>query len=279
MPARASTLAIAAALLPGVALGHEFWIQPDEFHPAPGAQTPVRCFVGERFRGEELPWRTPHAADFRHLSPGGEEAVRGEDGATPAAWVRFEEAGVHVLAYRSHASPLTLPADAFNAYLLDDGLYAPLAARRAAGACDRPGRERYARYAKAAVVCGGGATSSRAASQPVGHRLELVPDTDLAALAAGAPEIALRVLFESAPLAGAVVFAAPAARPEEGLRRTLTDGQGRCRFALDSTGPWMVSLVHMIACSGCSDADWDSSWATLVFWRGGDGPGFSSPTP
>jgi uncharacterized GH25 family protein len=273
-------LVVTAGSSAPVARAHEFWLQPDALRLPPGAETPVRFFVGERFRGEERPWDPDRAVELRHLSPSAEEPLRGEAGAAPATWVTLEEPGAHVLAYRSQPARHTLDADRFNRYLLDDGLYRPLAARLAEGAWEAPGRERYARYAKVLLVCSGetasGGDVSRAKT-PVGHRLEIVPETDPLALAHGTSAISVRVLFEGEPLGGAVVFAAPAARPEE-LLRALTGADGRCEFALDATGTWMVSLVHMIA-SEDADVDWDSSWATLVFARGEAVPATIPPTP
>lgn len=295
--ARAIVLAMAATCFASPCLAHEFWLQPDQFRLQPGTETPVRIFVGERFRGEELPCDASRVAEFRHLSASGEENLNGEEGAAPAAWLHVDDPGLHLLAYRSHPAALELAAERFNGYLLDDGHYRTLAARLAAGTYDAPGRERFARYAKALLVCDGTQSASTAggvgagqvgdsmptpnatpmptstadaslAMRAVGHRLEIIPETDAHALADGASEIAVRVLFEGEPLGGAVIFATPAGNPEKGLLRTLTHVDGRCRFSLASTGPWMISLVHMIECRDCPDADWDSSWATLVFARG-----------
>ena len=183
----------------------------------------------------------------------------------------LRQPGTHLIAYRSNPATIELPAEKFNEYLVTEGNYEPLTARLETGMYDAPGRERYTRYAKALLVCAGakgkGKRNASLASTPIGHRLEIIPDTDPLALEAGATEIDVHVLFEGQPLAGAVVCATPAAHRDTPVRK-ITHPDGRVRFTLDCTGPWMVSLVHMVECKDCSDADWDSSWATLVFHRG-----------
>jgi hypothetical protein len=258
---------IGIAALPGSILGHELWIQPDDFRPMCGVETPVRLFVGERFRGEELPWDGGRIRDLVLVSARGPFTLRGEPGAAPAAWARLDEPGAHLLAFRSKPATLEFVPDAFNSYLLEDGLYAPLAARRAAGALAMPVRERVSRYAKAVLGVAAGHAIGLLA-RPLGHRLEIVPETDVGADPHDDGDLVVRVLFEGVPLEGAVIFAAPFAGPEDRLQRGLTDAEGRCRFALDVPGPWMISLVHMVECHDCADADWDSSWATFVFARG-----------
>ncbi len=274
----AIVLVLSLATQAGPASAHEFWMQPDDFDPAPGAETPVRFFVGERFRAEEFPWDPTRAAELLLVSPRRSQTLRGEPGATPATWVRAEEPGPRWLALRSNPAVLELAADRFNAYLLDDGLYTALAARRAAGDFESPGRERFTRYAKTLFASALDAEAAMA-SRLIGHRLEIVPETSTASLVDGAREIVVRVLFEAEPLTGAVIFAAPASSPEDGLQRGLTDAEGRSRFTLDVEGPWMISLVHMIECHDCADADWDSSWATLVFAHGDDLAGSLSSAP
>jgi hypothetical protein len=71
-------------------------------------------------------------------------------------------------------------------------------------------------------------------------------------------------LFENKPLAQAVVFASPRSNAQEGLVRAVTNANGMVTFDLQDPGLWLISIVHMIPCNPCPDADWESCWASLV---------------
>jgi len=303
MSSRIAALMIALAAVLASAprtSAHEFWLKPSEARPRTGETIAVRFFVGERFAGEEVGFASERVLSFDHVREGSVEPLAGEEGVGPAAVLGSLAPGVHLVAYASTSSGSVLPAGRFNDYLLDDGLYEPLAARRHAGLLDAPGRERYARCAKTIVVAGApadwasgagadvapagqgapgadadGAPAADAAapfwSRPVGHRLEIVPLTDPARLAALGGEIDVRVLYEGAPLAGAVILSASQESPQS-LTRALTDLDGRARFALDRPGLWMISLVHMAACTDDATADWLCTWATLVLVAGTAAP-------
>lgn len=270
---------LAALALLGTAAragAHEFWLSPDAGEAGEGA---VRLFVGEPFAGEELPRDPGRILEFRQLwLEGGavvEAAVEGDPGVAPAGWFRRAAPGAQLLAYRGAPSRLELPAEAFNAYLLEEGLYAPLARRREAGLLGRAARERYARYAKALFDAGGAGCDPALVSRPLGHRLEIVP---LAGYEESGPRALLvEVLFEGRPLEGAVVFAWPEATSGEPSRaarlRSLTDGGGRARFELDRGGAWLLSLVHAVP-SEVPEEDWDTSWATLLLGL----PGAAAPS-
>jgi uncharacterized GH25 family protein len=82
-------------------------------------------------------------------------------------------------------------------------------------------------------------------------------------LAAGDP-LTILVLHEGRPVAGVLV----AARSHTHNTRRLTarsDAEGKVAFALDDSGPWLVSAVHMVPAPEEVDADWESFWASLTF--------------
>jgi len=73
----------------------------------------------------------------------------------------------------------------------------------------------------------------------------------------------LRLLYEEAPLPGALVVAMNKTNPEN--RQLLrSDKLGRVAFPLSGTGLWLIKAVHMIP-SRSADADWESLWASLTF--------------
>jgi len=261
-------LALFAAPAARPAAGHDFWLAPSRFEPAQGELVTVGLRVGEPWTGESAdepgPAGEPVVRDpgrierFVLVGPAGEEPVGGRDGAEPAGLVRPPSPGRYTLVFRSLPTPITLDAARFEAYLAEEGLDGVLAARAARGASGESGRERFSRCAKALLRVG---DSAQAPDRPVGLRLELIAEADPYALAGGG-ELALALVFEGAPLSGSLVEA----YGPGGRRRAARSGaDGRVRFDLDATGPWLVTAVHMVPAPAASGADWESVWASLAF--------------
>jgi len=245
------------------ALAHDHWIEP---RPVRGGVA-VHVQLGEHLTGAE-----PHRAK----GPGGTArfGIYSQVGfrdllpwllvdAVPFASIRWApgERGTLMLVMDSAPREITLEADAFDAYLAEEGLRAVLAARAGSGG---PGRERYSRCLKSVLARGraGGPVATRV----IGQALEIVPEQDPLTLAEGAT-LPVRVLFQGEPLPGAVVLAAR--RDDDGEVSTLTgstDAQGRVAFDLRGRGLWMVRLVHMTGSDEVA-ADWRSWWASLTFRR------------
>jgi len=266
-PLTAVRALLAVCLLPAIASAHELWIQPDPPSLASSPQSQsltrevaIRMFTGERFQGEELGWDPERCAEMRDDFGGTSRELRGERGAAPAAYIRMAMDEVHLVSYRSHPATAEIDPRTFNTYLLEHGLREPWETRQDQGDLDRPGRERFSRYCKTIVAPSGARTSLPTAGVVLGHRLEIVP-TSCAGQGSGIP---FQILFEGKPLPNAVVFAAPQANPQKGLAREVSDAHGLVTFTVDQPGLWMISLVHMIPCAGCTDADWESFWASFV---------------
>lgn len=245
------------------ALAHDHWIEP---RPVRGGVA-VHVQLGEHLTGAE-----PHRvkgpggyARFGIYSRVGFRDLRPSllVDADPLASVRWEEGerGTLMLVMDSTPREITLEADTFDAYLLEEGLSDVIAARAGRGG---PGRERYSRCLKS--ILARGRAGRPVATQVIGQDLEIVPEQDPLTLAEGA-ELPLRVLFRGEPLAGAEVIAAR--RDDSGEVRTWkgrTDAHGRFVFKLDGAGVYLVRLVHMTA-SAEAGADWRSWWSSLTFPR------------
>jgi uncharacterized GH25 family protein len=269
---RVITLWALAALLASPAGAHQFWLAPSQYVAAPGRAVEVHAIAGTGFRGEPKPWDPPHGVRFVA------HAARTLD-LTPAttsgsfAWARFaaSDGGGTMLAFESGFTPIELPAAQFNAYLEDEGLDGPLAARRHAGAA-APGRERYRRAAKTWLA---GQSVERAIT-PIGLPLEIVPLS-----IPGAREVLrVRVLWAGHPLPGALAKAwrAPlgaggavtdaASRDSIGVAwQARTDARGEISVPVGQAGEWLLSVVRMLPCSERSEADWESTWSSLTFER------------
>jgi uncharacterized GH25 family protein len=241
---------------------HDFWIEPSTFTPAPGQRISLRLRVGERWRGDLLPRDPGLLKRFLSVGPGGEMPVPGRDYAEPAGVLTVPAPGLYTVVYESHRSPLALEAGKFEEYLKQEGLEAVSAWRARRGERGAAVKEVFSRCAKSLLAVGGG-PPGEGYDRILGQRLELVPEANPYALAAGGT-LPMRLLYGGRPLAGALVAALPKDRPQAAVS-ARSDAAGRVRLRLDGPGVWLVKAVHMVAAPKETAADWESLWASLTF--------------
>lgn len=230
----------------------------------------LRC--GMDFAGDPRPLDTTLVLAVRRYDARGTMDLMprlGEPPTPEALALEAPVAGTVLLALDSAAKSLTLPGDRFTHYLQEEGLDGVIAARRAAGTSDEPGRERYRRCIKTLIRVG--EEADRTLAVRTGQRLEIVPLVDLFALKVG-DALGIEVTFDGQPLAGALVRAwhrGPGASPDSTASVTRhevrTDAAGRAEVRLGKTGEWMLSLVHMVPVTDDPAHDWDSYWGNLTF--------------
>jgi uncharacterized GH25 family protein len=251
-------LAAAALLLAESVQAHDFWIEPSTFRPMPGAIVAVGLRVGQNFVGDPVPRLSRAIEQFFVRQGGGDQPIGGSDNIDPAGILRADGRSTAIVAYRSSGSFVELEAKKFEDYLRQEGLERVVAMRAARGEHEKPGRERFYRYAKALLA---GERPSAAVTKPLGLAYEIVPDDD--------PTVRLaplrgRMLYDGKPLGGALVVAM--LRGDPSIRLTARcDAQGTFSLGLPRAGVWLIKSVHMVRASYFSDADWDSLWASLTF--------------
>lgn len=269
------------------AQAHEFWINPAPNPLKVGESAKLTLEVGEFFRGEKLPFVGSQTVALRQYSSAGVHdlslrlAVRA---ALPVLTLPMTTTGTQMVIFDSQPSLISLPADIFHSYLHYEGLDFIKASRVAAGTATLPGRERYRRYVKTLMRVDAATVPVTAAqtTQPVakdmtyavhtGQRLELVPQSDPLTMAPG-DALGIKVLFDGAPLAGALLKAWNKEGPgpgkvREGQTLTIlatTSADGEATVNIPYAGPWTISVVHMIPAVGVKDIDWESLWGNLSF--------------
>ena len=266
------------AVTSGRALAHQFWLNVSDHAPKPGEQVAVGALSGTGFQGEARPWSTGRCVEFAwHTDRRFALAPFAQDGEARWASQAFTDTLGGWVQYQSTFASIELPADEFDAYLAEEGLDKPLAARTALDP-RTPSRERYRRCCKAWLD----GRDERRATRPLGQPLELVPRTRPGA----APELRVRVLWQGRPLAGVLVKTWRQPLAADGSTRPVlerdsvavaqavrSDASGDVRLDVSTPGEWLVSAVHMLPASqtkpapGTPDADWESTWASLTFAR------------
>jgi uncharacterized GH25 family protein len=235
-------VAIVVLLTSGAAIAHDFWIEPSEFRPEPGALVTLRLRVGEHFRGDPVPLNPPLVKEFVVTTDGGPLPILRRPGAEPAGVVAVAQAGIAVVGYRSLPQRVELPAAEFERYLGLEGLEAVVATRAARSESSAPGREIFSRAAKSLLAVGAGRPAA-GHDRVLGFTLELIPERSPYALGVG-DELPVVLRYEGKPLAGALVMALHASG--ETLASIRSDASGRVRVPLSRGGMWLVKAVHMV---------------------------------
>lgn len=265
-------LALSTAVVAAPSQAHQFWLAPSSYAGVPRRVVEVGALAGTGFRGERKPWSPPHCVRFVARTANMLDLTRAAS-IGDVVWARFAptDDGGAMLAFESNFTSIELPAAQFDAYLEEEGLIGPLEARRH-GQVGRPGRERYRRCAKTWLA---GRDNARA-RRPIGLPLEIVPQSP----PGPDPTLHLLVLWGGSPLAGALVktWRAPLGAggdPKDGATRDSvglawqgrTDSRGELSVPVAEPGEWIVSVVQMVPCGDSSEAEWESTWASLSFER------------
>lgn len=255
-------LVLAVGLLASrAAPAHDFWIEPERFRLEAPGPVAVTLRVGERFKGESVPYIDAWIERFESHDGAGVRAVAGQVGDDPAGHVTPRTPGSSWIAYQSRDDFVELPPEKFRAYLEMEGMEYVLPLRAARGQEDAPAREYYARCAKALLHAPG--AGGVEVEEPLGLTLEIVPERDPYGLEVGA-SFGVRLLYLGRPVPGLLVKAFTREAPER-EEHQRTDADGRARVTLDRAGTWIVKTVHMVALDGDTYGDWRSYWASLTF--------------
>ncbi|MBI3818977.1 MAG: DUF4198 domain-containing protein [Planctomycetes bacterium] len=290
--------AFAIFTIASVAFAHEFWIDPRG--PAGvGTAIPLEAWSGVAFRGENRKPLTPgKLRSLRAIDAlGSRDLLEALAADMETGSVKARAAGPLLLVLHSNRSYLELEPAKFDEYLTEAGLESIRELRVQRGEQDSVSRELYQRCAKSIIYINEAGDTKNSAdtakkelkqsaefvTNPAKLPLEIVPCADPSRLRAGA-ELRVRVLYQEAPLANALVqvfrraSADAASRPAPA--RLRTDADGFVTIPIGGGGDWLASCVHMERAHPLADTDhpgaqWESFWASLT-WRV-DGPFAPAP--
>lgn len=252
-------------LHPTFSRGHDYWLEPTTYVPAVNKLVAISLHVGDHYKSEGArAFEKKHTLSFRLIGVKAttDLAALAREGARPQISLKCPAAGTYLVAMERDSRLITLEAKKFNAYLTEEGLTAILAERKKAAEDGKPGRERYWRSLKCLLQAGG--ASDETWKKVLGHKLEIIPLGDPAALQPG-DTLRVRVLLYGKPVAGAQVQALSAPKGKVVALSAQTSAKGEASFKLDHAGPCLVRLVHMRRAAKDRDADWESFWAALTF--------------
>jgi len=266
----AFALIVIAAAIPANA--HEYYLMPETFTPKTGKEISVSHRLGQKFKGNEMPWVNSWNVRSEVWENGEKHKIRFADGDRPALKITPASDELVVVIHQSNIDRLDFKTwEKFVKYTDKEGLSA-IAEQHLAEGKPKPGegkppiRELYSRFAKTLLTPNGNAKGK---DMVTGLTIELVALENPIALEPGQP-MPVKLLFRGKPLEGATVkvFTAP---DTEFKHRILTDAMGRADIPDDGSGPYLINAIAMtkVAAAGkiAEGADYESFWASMTFER------------
>lgn len=246
-----------------LAAAHDLWLIPPET-AAPGQPVQLLASVGMDFPHSENAHDTAgYARRLLTLPDGSAGTLEPAGKQDKFGLLKFQPAtpGVHVAAVQTQPRLIKLSAEAFNAYLIADGMPHVYLQRVKDKTLDRPAVERYSKSPKVLVRVGqgGGGDPCRVLGLP----LEIVPLRDPFALKKG-DALPVRVLFQGKPLPEANVGWQSPGDGAAARGYVRTDARGEALVPLARTGLLTLRLTHMTR-PNTAEYEWESFWTTLTF--------------
>jgi hypothetical protein len=249
---------------------HDFWVQPNEYWAVPNAQTALTLQVGHGPFRQRSPIPLRRIIRFEAIAPSGvslplRNVLHLGEGSGDGDLI-LSDAGTYVVALQTdNRAQVHLPAIRFNDYLRAEGLTPAIMERERRHRMEVDGSEIYSRCAKMLMQIGPLDDQSQAqASRPLGLPLEIVPERNPYAMPPSST-LAVRVLLEGEPLAGALVKFTRLEHDEVPVDAQVTDRAGGARFAMPTTGSWLLSVVWTKALPRTSETDFETTFSSLSF--------------
>lgn len=280
---------IALVVIASSAGAHTLFFKANSFYVPPGKDVIIPLFNGT-FLENENKVTIARFADARIISPDGASIpIRDEqwfidDSNLTSLVARFEKPGNYVVALGTKPMKTRMTAEDFNFYLKYEGLLDDMKERNRLGEQGVAAAETYSKFTKA--IFQAGEIESNNFDEAVGHPIEIVPLTNPFTLEVGA-SLVIRVLKDSIPLAGALVYASDeesyVMNSEESFEEPVavrTDKDGLAEVPIQNSGRWYVRVIDL---SRISDSEhwysgilvalgveepriaFESLWATLTF--------------
>jgi uncharacterized GH25 family protein len=243
------------------AVAHDTWLAPNRFAVEQGAIAVLDLTSGMAFPTLETlikPDRLEHS--FCRLAGRQFEMSTASQGQTSLRLnAQLGEQGIATMWIDLRPRALTLTAAQVREYLDEIGAPKDLAKEWTQSKKPKRWKEIYTKHAKTFVRVGD-TKSDNSWSEPVGMKLEIIPERDPTSLEVG-DDFTVRVLSEQRPMPGfpvGIVFA------ENGKTAiTRTDQLGRATFRVSVKGPCMLRGTDLRR-STKPGVDWESDFTTLT---------------
>ena len=244
------------------ASAHEFWLESDPFITAPDNTIDVHIKIGQLFNGRSYPYLEHEAVSYHTLDERGLVPIKAMTGDKPALRYSLEASGYRMVGYESTAFHIKFDDTVkFVTYLRAEGLESALSWYKTTGTSMDGATETYYRHAKT-LAGTAGAAEPNWLSEPMGHRLEIIPQRGITQCAS---QPSFKVLWQSEPVEGLLVrrFRKDSKESDE-LR---TNSEGLVTFnAIE--GAFLMNTVRIAKGSESprgEGRDWYSDWASFTY--------------
>ncbi|MDW3225670.1 MAG: DUF4198 domain-containing protein [Paracoccaceae bacterium] len=262
-----SRLLICMLLLTGTdALGHEFWIDPEEYQVETGDPLVANLRNGQNFEGITLAWFDNRFTRFELAQGQATLPVQGRIGDTPALNTTAPDGGLLVILHETTPASLTYKEWEKFLKFAEHKDFANAASDHADAGWPLQGfRESYTRHAKSLVAVGDGLGADRAyglATEFVALSNPYDPDFD--------NQMRVRVEYNGAVRPDAQIEVFDRARDGSvSVTMTRTDGAGIATVPVSPGHTYLFDAVVLrpSAMAGTSDTApvWETLWAALTF--------------
>lgn len=241
------------------ASAHYLFIMPEHFQTQQNEMLSIAVHNSDSFPASDSAARVSRL-DL-HLPTGvtGVDLVR--DSRRMVGEVAVDTTGHFFATVSTAVSDIKLEPAEFEDYLREESLTHALEWRANNGEADKPGRERYAKYAKTILLAG---ETDDQFDKVLGLPIEFVPEKS-PYLAAAGDMLPVRVLFQGQPAADLEITASwTGANGPEVQQVGRTDTEGRINVPLAANGAWRLHAILMERRDG-KEVDWESHWGILTF--------------
>ena len=263
---------IKAALLTSLALSlpaqaHDFWIHPESFEISAPEKLDVALRIGHTEDQSDWPANPARIINFFSLSRNGitdQQNAITETTDSKTYPIKLSGEGTHVLVIQSNHAVSKLPADKFNAYVDEEGIFPIKLDRIRRSASSEEGREKYSRRGKSIVQVGELHPDDYFVTRPLGLTLEITPMQHPAKLEDDDP-VKVQVRYRGAPISNAMIHVV-SLDGQDAPDPLKTDKNGYASAKLQS-GEWMFHTIWSSPLPEGGDVDYDTTFSSLSFRR------------
>ncbi|HKQ48513.1 MAG TPA: DUF4198 domain-containing protein [Phycisphaerae bacterium] len=262
-------------IAPSLAHSHDTWLIADKNTANDGDVVWLSFVTGEVFPFGEKATEPGRVAQFVDRLDDKSADVTGFKPEDKGLSVRRPIAGggLHVIGCALSPHLIEMKPEDFEKYLRSERAETALAAfqrtSRADAFKDKPIVEEYTKFAKTIVEVAPTDEDDDGYAVPLGHRLEIIPQSNPCRWKAG-QTVQVKVLLDGYAWKDVSVFVGHDDRKaHDYTAETRTDAKGMASISLARPGHWFIKAHVIRPTDGLGKVKWESFWASLTFRVGG----------